>query len=176
MDLFRGAARYGAAAAQRNTGCRRRAASPAAPSAKQAEAPPATGSGFVIQLASFRTENDARKEYKRLSSAYPSRSLAGCRNRSARPASAAARDISLASARCPRAARRRRSAASSSPRRERLHRARTLRHKDFMAKPIGAFISGCLGPALSQAERAFFPRQIPSASSSSAAIARRPNR
>ena len=30
------------------------------------------GSGFVVQLASFRSEADARKEYGRLSSLYPS--------------------------------------------------------------------------------------------------------
>ena len=45
---------------------------PSLPPSKQADAPPATGSGFVIQLASFRSEADARKEYRRLSSAYPS--------------------------------------------------------------------------------------------------------
>jgi cell division septation protein DedD len=32
---------------------------------------PVTGSGFVVQLASFRSESEARKEYGRLSNLYP---------------------------------------------------------------------------------------------------------
>jgi cell division protein FtsN len=47
-------------------------APPAAPTRKAAEAQPATGSGFLVQLSSFRSAADARKEYGRLSSLYPS--------------------------------------------------------------------------------------------------------
>jgi cell division protein FtsN len=47
-------------------------APPAAPARKAAEAQPVTGSGFVVQLSSFRSAADARKEYGRLSSLYPS--------------------------------------------------------------------------------------------------------
>jgi hypothetical protein len=77
MDLFRGSGGEDAAAAQPKT----RVAAvepdppPAAPKAapkKAAEAQPATGSGFVVQLSSFRSAADARKEYARLSGLYPS--------------------------------------------------------------------------------------------------------
>ena len=75
MDLFRGGADDGQQAAATTGETQVASVEPPAPpvtAKKQAEAPPATGSGFVIQLASFRTEGDARKEYKRLSAAYPS--------------------------------------------------------------------------------------------------------
>ncbi|WP_374331669.1 SPOR domain-containing protein [Aestuariivirga sp.] len=40
--------------------------------APPAAAPSATGGGYVIQLASFRTDLEAKKEYSRLAGAYPS--------------------------------------------------------------------------------------------------------
>lgn len=76
MDLFRGgsddAGEQAAAAPAETQVASIEQQPPPATAKKQAGAPPATGSGFVIQLASFRTESDARKEYSRLSAAYPS--------------------------------------------------------------------------------------------------------
>jgi hypothetical protein len=75
MDLFRGSGgNDDAAAAQPQTRVAAvEPAQPAAPARKAAvEAQPATGSGFVVQLSSFRSAADARKEYGRLSSLYPS--------------------------------------------------------------------------------------------------------
>jgi hypothetical protein len=73
MDLFRGSGGNDTEAAQAGT---RVAAvepeQPAAPARKQAEPQPVTGSGFLVQLSSFRSEAEARKEYGRLSSLYPS--------------------------------------------------------------------------------------------------------
>jgi cell division protein FtsN len=45
---------------------------PAAAPRRAAEAQPVTGSGFVVQLSSFRSAAEARQEYGRLSSLYPS--------------------------------------------------------------------------------------------------------
>jgi hypothetical protein len=74
MDLFRGSGSSdNAAAAQPQTRVAAvEPAPPAAPARKAAEAQPATGSGFVVQLSSFRSASEARKEYGRLSSLYPS--------------------------------------------------------------------------------------------------------
>jgi cell division septation protein DedD len=77
MDLFRGDGADDTAAAAPPQPRTQVAAveppppAPAAPARQQAEAPPATGSGFVVQLSSFRSEADARKEYTRLAGAYP---------------------------------------------------------------------------------------------------------
>ena len=71
MDLFRGGGTEDAAAAGTRFASAEQQAPPAT-AQRQAEAPAATGSGFVIQLASFRSESEARREYSRLSSAYPS--------------------------------------------------------------------------------------------------------
>ena len=73
MDLFRGSGSDEAPAAQPKT--RVAAVEPPQPSAPAQSAPatqPAAGSGFVVQLSSFRSAADARKEYARLSSLYPS--------------------------------------------------------------------------------------------------------
>jgi len=40
--------------------------------AAPAEPPAATGGGYVVQLASFRTDLEAKREYSRLAGAYPS--------------------------------------------------------------------------------------------------------
>jgi hypothetical protein len=74
MDLFRASGSNKEAAAAPQTGTRFASAEPApAPSRQQAEAPasPVAGSGFVVQLSSFRSEADARQEYSRLAGLYP---------------------------------------------------------------------------------------------------------
>ena len=73
MDLFRGSGSNEAPAAAPET--RVAAVEPPQPSAPAQSAPesqPATGSGFLVQLSSFRSAADAQKEYARLSSLYPS--------------------------------------------------------------------------------------------------------
>jgi hypothetical protein len=73
MDLFRGTRSEEAPVAQPETKMAAvELAEPPAPAKKAAQAPPATGSGFMVQLSSFRSAADARKEYGRLSSLYPS--------------------------------------------------------------------------------------------------------
>lgn len=72
MDLFRGNGMDDASADQPETNVATvEQPKPSMPDSEEA-AQPATGSGFVVQLASFRSEADARKEYSRLSSLYPS--------------------------------------------------------------------------------------------------------
>jgi len=73
MDLFRGSGSNEAPAAAPET--RVAAVEPPKPSAPAQSAPesqPATGSGFLVQLSSFRSAADAQQEYSRLSSLYPS--------------------------------------------------------------------------------------------------------
>ena len=75
MDLFRGSGRDEAPEAQAQPETRVAAvepAQPAAPARSASASQPATGSGFLVQLSSFRSAADARKEYARLSSLYPS--------------------------------------------------------------------------------------------------------
>lgn len=73
MDLFRGNGMDDASADQpENHVATVEQPRPSMPDQKEAEAQPTTGSGFIVQLASFRSEADARNEYSRLSSLYPS--------------------------------------------------------------------------------------------------------
>jgi hypothetical protein len=73
MDLFRGSDSNEAPAAAPET--RVAAVEPPQPSARAksaSESQPAAGSGFLVQLSSFRSAADAQKEYARLGSLYPS--------------------------------------------------------------------------------------------------------
>ena len=80
MDLFRssggteGAASGTNTAAAPQTATRVVSAEPQQPAAKAQPTQPAapTGSGYLILLASFRSEADARQEYARLTGLYPS--------------------------------------------------------------------------------------------------------
>ena len=76
FDLFGGSGNQTAAAPQAETqvaAAPQRAKQATAPAAKQAAVPQqaSTGGGYVAQLASFRSEAEAREEYLRLKGAYP---------------------------------------------------------------------------------------------------------
>jgi len=79
LDLFKGgegtqqeqAAAQPAQASQQVAAVEQPEPAPAPARKQPAQTQAATGSGFVIQLASFRSEAEARQEYQRLSGLYP---------------------------------------------------------------------------------------------------------
>jgi hypothetical protein len=78
MDLFRGEGGSNAAqaggvqvAAVEPPAAAPAAPKPAAPAPQPAEAQPVASSGFLVQLSSFRSESEARREYTRLAGLYP---------------------------------------------------------------------------------------------------------
>ena len=153
MDLFRGAGGGNdCSRPARNPGCRRRAARPGAASTRRTGAgsrgrQPVTGSGFVVQLASFRSDAEARKEYGRLSSLYPS-VVGGLQQQIRQTSVGGSTRYQLGLGPLPSRSDATRGVQRADHRgRERLHRARPLmaRAVHRWHDPIGAFISGCLG-------------------------------